>query len=226
MFNKKNKLGDIVLADHNLLLVLERFGIRLGFGDRTAEDVCSEYGISSELFVLICNMYSFENYVPDIRQLEPVDLKDLLSYLKNSHKYYVEKRLPVIGKNLDKIISGLEPHYAGALEHFFEDYREEVENHLSYEDEVVFPYVQNLWISPKGKPGFTINTFKENHSNIEDKLDDLKNILIKYLRDKGDFEVRKLILSDLFVFDNDLNKHRLIEEKILIPMVLKIERDE
>ena len=42
----------------------------------------------------------------------------------------------------------------------------------------------------------------------------------------GDFEVRKLILSNLFVFDNDLNKHRLIEEKILIPMVLKIERDE
>ncbi|MBQ5424541.1 MAG: hemerythrin domain-containing protein, partial [Bacteroidales bacterium] len=65
--------------------------------------------------------------------------------------------------------------------------------------------------------------FEENHSNIEEKLHDLKNIVIKYLPENASQQSRINVLNEIFKIENDLNKHSVIENKILIPLVSKYE---
>ena len=60
-------------------------------------------------------------------------------------------------------------------------------------------------------------------SNIEDKLSDLKNILIKYLPEKSSLEEKTILLFNLFDFERDIDKHTLLEDLVLIPKVHNME---
>ena len=56
LFSERMKMAELVAANNNIILLLPRFGIRLGFGDCTVREVCAEYGIATDFFLLICNI--------------------------------------------------------------------------------------------------------------------------------------------------------------------------
>ena len=64
LFNSKMKLADVVVANYNLVLILQRFNIELGFGEKTVAEICKQYGIDTNFFLLICNVYTTANYLP------------------------------------------------------------------------------------------------------------------------------------------------------------------
>ena len=39
-----DKMSDLICGNYNLLLVMSRFGLSLGFGDQTVEQVCDQQG--------------------------------------------------------------------------------------------------------------------------------------------------------------------------------------
>ena len=45
-FVAKMKMADVVSANHTLILAMPRFGISLGFGDRSVQEICAQYGLS------------------------------------------------------------------------------------------------------------------------------------------------------------------------------------
>jgi hypothetical protein len=47
------KLADLVESNYELLVVLARMGIPLGFGEASVGEVCRQRGISAELFLMI-----------------------------------------------------------------------------------------------------------------------------------------------------------------------------
>mgnify|MGYP006932086292 CR=1 FL=1 len=57
-FTSGMKLADLIHLDYKLLLLLPRFGLNLGFRDQTAEECCARVGVSSQLFIMICNILS------------------------------------------------------------------------------------------------------------------------------------------------------------------------
>ena len=71
---------------------------------------------------------------------------------------------------------------------------------------------------------YHINQFEENHTNIEEKLSDLKNIIIKYLPDSCASKEQNDVLFEIFLFEEEINTHTLIEDRILIPFVQEIEK--
>lgn len=113
------------------------------------------------------------------------------------------------------------------VDKFFNDYFIEVKEHLNYENEVVFPYALDLInknIKQKNKSdSFNVLVYKEHHDDIEEKLADLKNLLIKYLPQENDQQLRRNLLFCLFELELDLNIHSQIEDLILIPLLEKIE---
>jgi regulator of cell morphogenesis and NO signaling len=113
------------------------------------------------------------------------------------------------------------------IEKFFNDYFEEVLEHLDYEESVVFPYICRLIDEGKitGKNNFSANEYRDHHTDIETKLTDLKNLLLKHISLKDDFSLRRKFLFGLFELEFDLNIHSLIEDKILLPLVGKIETE-
>ena len=112
------------------------------------------------------------------------------------------------------------------LNDFYDKYDSEVSNHFKYEEEIVFPYIEALAKGKKSeKSHYGIEQFERNHSNIEEKLGDLRNIIIKYLPEQYSNELRYKILAEIFDMESDLRKHTLLENLLLIPSVLKLEQN-
>ena len=112
------------------------------------------------------------------------------------------------------------------IDKFYDDYDNEIINHFKYEEEVVFPYIESLMENNRAcDTQYRIGQFEENHSNINEKLNDLKNIIAKYLDEKFSSPQRFELLNDIYGVENDLRKHSLIENKLLIPLVEKLEQD-
>ena len=64
LFTPKMKLADIINSNPSLVLILQRFRIELGFGEKSVAEVCRANGISEQFFLLICNVYAFDGYLP------------------------------------------------------------------------------------------------------------------------------------------------------------------
>jgi regulator of cell morphogenesis and NO signaling len=221
-FTENTKMADAVLANYRLLYVLPYFEMGLGFGDMSVEQVCVAGGVSVPLFLVVANIYSFDEYRPDSQSLSSIPLPDLMKYLKNSHHEYLTTRMPQIIAKIMALIDACRIYHGEVLMKFCEKYKHSVMAHFDYEEKVVFPYITALLA---GTPADTykIKEYKNSHNNINAALSDLKNIIIKYLPTECTIERCRSVLVDLFLFEADLQKHTLLEDKILISLVERIE---
>ena len=217
------KLADLIELNYRLLDVLSRLGVGLGFGEHTITDACRTFGISESAFLLICNEYTFEGYVPGQELLSSADAEDIMKYLHNSHMYYMDREMEHLRSSLARLLEPVDAAQRKVVEKFFADYKAEVKNHFDYEEDVVFPYV-NALLEGASRNGYSIGQFEENHSNIDEKLNDLKNIVMKYLPDVCDPVLRNEVLYHIFYLEDDLHHHTLIEDNVLVPMVDLLER--
>lgn len=218
MIKASSKLADLLELNYGLLEVLSRLGIGLGFGEQTVADACRAHGINISSFLLISNEYAFDGYVPAADLLATADLRDIVKYLHNSHESYLGNEMTRLDKNLTKLLSPTDEGQQAIVKKFFSDYRFEVEKHFDYEENTVFPYVRAL-LEGRGQEGYSIETFEENHSDIDEKLNDLKNIVMKYLPASCDPILRNKVLHHIFHLEEDLSHHTLVENNILVPLV-------
>ena len=222
LFSSDSRLSDLITAHPSLLSLLSRLGISLGFGDRSIADVCEESGVDTAFFLLICNVYTFNNYVPSTAAILGTDMTGLVPYLEKSHKYYVEKRLPHIECHLDAIAQKLNARIGRVFISFFKEYKEDVETHFMHEERDVFPHIRGL-MAGKRDATYSIGEFIDTHSDIEGKLDDLLNIVFKYLPPQVDDDNVLDVVDDILRLSEDLKKHTFIEEKIMVPLVKHLE---
>jgi regulator of cell morphogenesis and NO signaling len=216
-------MAELILANCRLLYVLPYFGIELGFGEKTVKQVCGEKGISVPLLLLVCNIYTFDDYNPDKKDLMRIPVEGLIAYLQNSHKDYLEVRMPRIIDDILNLADICRIQNGNMLKTFCDKYRQEVIAHFKYEEEIAFPYIIQL-LSGTKSGSYKIKEYESSHSDIDAALNDLKNIIIKYLPQACTIEKCRDILLNLFMFEFDLSKHTLLEDKILISLVEHIEK--
>lgn len=222
LFSSESRLSDLITAHPSLLTLLTRLGISLGFGDRSIQDVCEESGVDTAFFLLICNVYTFNNYVPSTAAILGTDMTGLVPYLERSHKYYVDKRLPHIESHLDAIAQKLNGRIGQVFICFFKEYKCEVVDHFVHEEKDVFPHIRALMNGERDST-YRIGEFVRTHSDIEGKLDDLLNIVFKYLPPQVDDDNVLDVVYDILRLSEDLKKHTFIEERIMVPMVMHLE---
>ncbi len=222
VYSKDMKLIELIDADYELLSILLRMDIQLPFGDVSIEEMCRRYDMSPMLFMMICQIYACADYEPDESELQSSDLLHIVRYLRASHRYYLESMLPSIAEGVERILEECDAKHSVILRKFYEDYAEEIKAHLSYEEMMVFPYVEAL---AKGEScQKCMSEFMSHHTDICDKVDDIKSIIIKYLPESCPTHKRCDLLFDLYRMRNDLSKHTLIELKLMTPMVIAEER--
>ena len=224
IYNRRMKMADLVASDISLLSILQRLNIALGFGEATVAEVCAQHNISVDLFLMICNIYSFHEYNPHIDTLDKNDIKSITTYLRASHRYYTTVCFPAIHEGIHTLVKELDEVSRKLIDKFYDDYDNEIINHFKYEEEVVFPYIEKLMENNRpNDTQYRIGQFEENHSNINEKLNDLKNIIAKYLDEGYSSPQRFELLNTIYSVENDLRKHSLIENKLLIPLVENLE---
>ena len=174
---------------------------------------------------MICNIYTFEDYLPDVSLLEKETLRGIIPYLTASHQYYLQERIPHIEHHLQRIVHLSESSQGRILLTFFEDYKNEVCSHFAYEENVVFPYISHL-TSREKQDSYHFEDSHETHGDIEDKLNDLTLLILKYFPSNITTNDPYSVVLDVFRLSADLNRHALIEDKLLAPYVRHLEREE
>jgi regulator of cell morphogenesis and NO signaling len=220
-YRETDSMSKLLCDNYSTLLVLSRFGIALGFGDKNIGEVCKENEVDTDTFLTIINLLLDDN--PSILSADThFSIESLISYLQNSHSYFLDYRLPEIRL---KLVGVLDPELKDlnkAVLHYFDNYVLQVRKHMKYEDKNVFPYVRSLLKAEK-KENYNIGIFRKQHEQIEDKLTEFKHILIKYYPAKSTNEINS-VLFDIFNCENDLASHNAIENRLFVPAILELER--
>lgn len=219
------KMADLMDIDFSLLGVSGRMGLHFGFGEATVAEVCRDIDIDPETFLLICRVYAFDGYRPTREILSQAHLHDIVRYLHQSHAYYMDVVMPDLVRALERMIRPCEQKQQNIIWKFLADYKQELDKHFAYEENTVFPYVEAV-LNARGGEQFTIGEYEENHSNVEEKLEDLKNLVMKYIPRQCDQQEAFKVLLYIYTLENDLKKHTFIEDDILVPMVGRMEAHE
>ena len=217
------KMAELVESNYHILAVLTRLGVEGGFGEHTIREVCEKEHLDPETVSLICNVYINKEFRPSVQQLQDASVDGILRYIHQSHDYYLNNAIVLIASSIEELIKPCTPSQETVIWKFFSDYKDELEKHFEYEEGKVIPYVQNLLLG-KNTPGFSIDKFEDNHSNIEEKISDLKNLVMKSMPAVCDNNLRVRLLNYIFALENDLECHTRIEDDVLVPMVRLIER--
>ena len=221
-FSSNMKVADLVEANYRLLGVLARVGIDGSFGEKTVAEVCLPCGLDPDTVILLCEVYSHPNFTPTVDMLHHSHVGDILRYLHQSHDYYLSRALVEMETSVSRLLEPCTKKQQEVVWDFFRGYKDELKNHVGFEEEEVIPYVQGLIIGQR-RTGFSIDRFEENHSNIDEKLSDFKNLVMKSLPEVCDSAVRLQLLLWICALQEDLKCHTYIEDHILVPMVRLLE---
>jgi len=224
------KISGLIFENPGLLLLMEHFELEFIVHEKTVKQLCSANNINVELFLLIANLYN--GFPPTEQQnLTRDDLTAIIKYLKNSHNYYENEKYPEIKMYMEQLQTQNNSAEIALISKFFDEYFNEVKEHLHYENLIAFPYFNQLLKIEKENDLknpvlYSVNEYQEHHSDIESKLNDLKELLLKHIPIENDRILRRKIIKSLVELENDLYIHSTIEETILIPLIGKLEASE
>lgn len=184
-------------------------------------EVCEEQAVDTYTFLAVVN-FTINGY-KEYDNASRLSLPTLLHYLKASHAYYIDFQLSFIRKELVEALDESD-NLARLILKLYDEYAHSITNHMKYEEKAVFPYVQSL-IDGAAPVNFDIETFSKHHVQIDMKLKELKNIIIKYLPSDGLHNNQlSATLYDIYNNEEWLNLHSQVEEEIFIPAVRNQER--
>jgi len=221
MYESTDKMINLIADNYNLLESLGRFGINLGFGDKTVQEVCEDQNVDTYTFLAIVN-FSINNY-ESFDGYEHISVSTLLHYLKASHEYFLDFQLPNIRKELKTALDEND-NLARLIMKMYDSYAHEIRAHMKYEEQNVFPYVDRL-LNKEDVDDYDIETFSKHHGQITTRLRELKNIIIKYLpSDTQRNNQLTAVLYDLYKNEEWLGLHSEIEDHIFLPTIRRLER--
>ena len=230
------KMADVIHLDYLLLPIIGRFGIDLGFGNKTVKEICIEKQIHLSFFLEILNSYHNHDYFAE-DQFQDYPTTLIVEYLLNTHRYYINTKIPELEAMVEQFIQySSEENKSNnkLIANFFNEYKQELIRHLNQEEKNLFPYtreLENIYVSGN-ITGKIIEKIKKNeishndddHHQLEEKLFDLKNLIIKFLPPVKRKDIMEKLLIELFRLENDLEDHSRIEDKVLIPKVIQLEQ--
>ena len=173
LFNGRLKMAEMIASNYDLILMLPRFGIPLGFGEKTVKEVCRDCGVDDHFFLTVCNIYTFDDYRPDSEDVSRIDNRLVAEHLRASHRYYLEERLPHLQHHLDHITEKA-GQSGEILRKYYADYCREVREHVRKEEKNLDQILSNA-------SAHSLSHYMQSHDNIRDRLSDLTQIIYKYL---------------------------------------------
>lgn len=188
-------LSEVIEENHQLVPVINRFGIKLGLADKTIDDICQSYNVNTEFFLVILNTFLNEDYFPE-RKLQKFDIELVIKYIKQTDGYLTHNQLYNLEKHLNAFISMSDPNNAQLklIRKLFIEFKKELTEQI----------VQGI---------------VEGDSTPLALLTDLKSIIIRHLSGNFNENMCYAVIFTIDSFQKDLEKHNRIREKILKPMI-------
>lgn len=222
-YSPESKMADLIADNYNMLQVMSRFGISLGFGNQSVEQVCSENGVDCSTFLAVVNFVN-EGSLKEGAERH-ISIPALLDYLKNTHSYFLDFIFPSIRKKLIEAVdcSGDEG-MAFLILKCYDEYTAQVRKHMEFEESTVFGYVKEL-LDGKVPRDYQISIFSKHHDQVGEKLTEFKHILIKYCPVRSNVNLLSSVLFDIYVSEEGLDSHCRVEDFLFVPAILRLEKE-
>ena len=209
---------DVLCDEHHLFQMLSRFGIPLGFGEKNVREVCKESNVDVTTFLAVAN---YVKVGPEVASyyVDKVSAAALTDYLKRAHSYFLDFQLPDIRRRLVSSINCSDANeVAFLILQFFDEFMRDVRHHMEAENKKMFRSVDQL-LQGGSIPDTQFLQFAHSNESFNHKLQELKNLIIKYYKGDGPNELLNMVLFDLFNCEEDLQLHRGVENDLFLPAV-------
>ncbi len=220
LYEADDKMISIISDDYSILQMLGAFGINMGFGDKTVNEVCREQEVDTFTFLALVN-YTINGYF-DRSSIDHLSLLTLLHYIRASHAYYLGFELPHIRLALTDALNEKDS-LAKLILRLYDNFAQSIRGHMLYEEKTLFPYVEAL-LEGEIHQNAMVETFSKHHVQTDLRLKELKNIVIRYMPADG-LSNHKLtsVLYDIFKTEHWLHQHIDVEEDIFMPAIKNAE---
>ncbi len=225
---------NVVDNDFRYAKVLDSFGVNFyNCSDLTISEICKIKGIKKES-LLGYRISLDESFDLDFGTLENSPLNLVIEYLKHNHSYFIKNKLPYIKDliyNLD--VEDKSYPFFNDLKFIFPIFYEDFVEHILEEEKFIFTHIQNL-SSTKIKSldhaklffalkNISLKDIAEEHLNEDSEMSGIRGLTKNYSLDNIENLHLKVIFQELKDFDNELEIHSNIENKILFPRALELE---
>jgi regulator of cell morphogenesis and NO signaling len=179
----------------------------------------------------------FEEKIFSAADFESYPIEIIVDYIQRTHIFYFEKKLPEIEQSIGLLSDHYESHHPilTALRNFFHRYVNDLSEHIQAEENLLLPYIKTLREARNtpahfstfivARRDYSIDSFLDEHHDTEDELKDIRQTIRLYDPPQTNESLYRILLSQLQAFEQDLRVHAHIEEEVLIPKALAIEKD-
>jgi regulator of cell morphogenesis and NO signaling len=236
--NGASFVTDIVTNDYRTAEVFRKYGIEYCCGGKwPLETVCDAKNIDIKILAKELEDATRTVQVPNSLPFNEWDIDFLADYIVHVHHHYLKNQLPEIKTLLLKFA---EEHrkkyvYLTDLEKTFLGLYNEMLPHLLQEEEIIFPYIRQLahaFQSRESYASLLVKTMRKpieevmNHEHISviratKKMRELTN---DYLPPAQACISNKVVFLKLKELDNDLMQHMHLENNILFPRSIEMEK--
>ena len=221
------QLSEVVEEHPSLIPMINRFGIRLGLGDKSVKMVCETHGLDPDFLLTVINTYLNEDYFPE-KKLQTFHTSQIIDYLTKTNLYYARYQLPNIERHLQSFIQQSAPDNPSLtlIGKFFHSFKTESMARIQQDDTVWFPRCLTLCQQLESLPlpiAYTPAPEVE-EDRIEALLADLKRILIRHLAGDYNENLCYAVIFALSSLEKDIKQHNRIRYRILMPMVATMEQ--
>ena len=229
-FTQSAHMSDLIHDDYRLLQVISRFGLPLGFGDKSIGETCVASGVDTDTFLAVVNFILSEGRMALEQLAEEVSVAALMRYLQRSHAYFIDFRLPAIRRKLIEAIDcSAKNQIAFLILKFYDEFAAEVQRHMDYENDHIHTYVQQLLDGklPNRNASYTdlAHQHRDNHTSLSKSSNELKSIIIKYYPSDSDTQRLADTLMDIYIMEEDLFSHCHLEDTLFAEAVHRLERE-
>ncbi len=224
---------DLVTSTKMYELVTERLDEIPVSGGRLSSDGIE---LNHELIELILDLYDSDTDSDFFHQkLRKFSLEEIVTYIQASHRYYLTKKVPELEQSLLHIFSkyGQTHQLLAQLAMFFNQYKNKLVHHFKMEEQFVLPYVKKLIKAQKGalSPAElealwadpSIESYRDQHDEVEEGLKEVSVIIHSFSGNTPPFPYR-IFLNQVELFEMELRKHAIIEDHVLVPMAIELEK--
>ncbi|MCO6476250.1 MAG: iron-sulfur cluster repair di-iron protein [Phaeodactylibacter sp.] len=229
-------IGELVAEDYRAAGVFKQYGIDFCCGGkRTVAEVCSQKGVPlAELEEKLGRLE--ERPAAQRLQFNEWALPFLIDYIINIHHTYVQEKLPQLLEYAQKVakVHGHAYPETVVIAHKLESLAEELFAHLRKEELILFPYVKELWKAKEAgeavaAPPFQtaqnpIRVMEDEHEFAGSTMAEIRQLSDNFTPPEAACNTYRVLYALLEEFEEDLHQHVHLENNILFPQAVELER--
>lgn len=232
---RERRIADLVDENYIHAYVLYYFGIRFyEYSEQTLEQVCKHRSLRVDQVVR--ELESPTHIQDDDLPLLSYPLDLIIEYLKHAHFLFIKHKLPYIARLVESFKANHDDYLSVErdLKIVFPLFVEDFIQHIYEEEDTLFTHIRLLERSTKGSYNpsrlffemekNSIHNFAMEHEAHDDEMEGIRKITNNYILHKDAPLHIKVIYSELKDFEKSLIIHARIENEILFPKALALEK--